>query len=182
MKLVTVISLTIALAATSSTALAREDHKKGHVQADRHESQHQKRKQHKQKAIVQQRHKLHHVKQQHRKASHISRHKYLHPARHSWRHSRYYGWHYPNRHRLRYRYDYYPSVLGASLIGTVIGHHLYHLHDGAICYDRHTGHHDNLEHKDNPSSGYSETVGCHRVEQLTDGTERRVEVPLSECD
>lgn len=76
-----------------------------------------------------------------------------------------------------YRNDYYPSAyLGAALIGSAINYSLYHQHNGATCYDDHSN--DRNRSRDR---NYSEVVGCHRIERLADGSERRVEVPRSKC-
>ena len=85
----------------------------------------------------------------------------------------------PRISRGYYRPNYYPSYLGAALIGSALSYSLYHTHNGAYCYDNHGN--DNYQ----PSSGgrsYSEVVGCHRIEQLPDGSERRVELPMSQCN
>lgn len=83
---------------------------------------------------------------------------------------RYYGGYYhPNY--------YYPSYLGAALIGSALTYSLYHTHNGAYCYDNHRN--DSYQQR---SGSYSEVVGCHRMERLPDGSERRVEVPMSQCN
>ena len=105
---------------------------------------------------------------------HNGRHRYNYNRRHNYRHyrpfrgGRYYGGYY----RPNY---YYPSYLGAALIGSAITYSLYHTHNGAYCYDSHGN--DSYRR----SSG-SEVVGCHRMERQPDGSQRRVEVPMSQCN
>jgi len=88
-------------------------------------------------------------------------------------HHSYYRGHY-GRHR--YSNHYYPSYLGAALIASSLTHSLYHTHNGAACYQNHSG--DRYQQR---TGSYSEVVGCHRIERLPDGSERRVEVPISQC-
>ncbi len=98
-------------------------------------------------------------------------HHYNHyrPSRHYGHH----GGHYSGYYRPNY---YYPSYLGAALIGSAFSYSLYPSHNGAACYDSHSS--DRYQQR---SSGYSEVTGCHRIERLPDGSERRVEVPISQC-
>ena len=87
---------------------------------------------------------------------------------------------YPYRGPWSYRgyrpgfYYYYPPYAGA-LIGSAITYSLFHTHNGAHCYDDH-GRRDDYR-----DGGRREIVGCHRIERLPDGRERRIEVPLSQC-
>lgn len=83
---------------------------------------------------------------------------------------RYYGGHY----RPNYAY---PSYLGAALIGSALTYSLFHTHNGTYCYDNHGN--DNYRQS---NGRYSEVVGCHRIERMPDGGERRVEVPMSQCN
>jgi hypothetical protein len=83
-----------------------------------------------------------------------------------------YRWYYGGPPRYN---DYYASYLGAALIGSALTYSLYHTHNGAYCYDNHGGDRYQLR------SSVTEVVGCHRIVRLPDGSERRVEVPLSEC-
>ena len=101
---------------------------------------------------------------------------------------------YRNKHRVRhynhyrpyrnnfyygsyYRPNYfYPSYLGAALVGSALTSSLYHTHNGERCNDRHA------DSDYRQSSGNREVVGCHRIEVLADGSERRVEVPMSQCN
>ncbi|MBN7797843.1 hypothetical protein [Parahaliea mediterranea] len=100
------------------------------------------------------------------------RHRYVHPGKRRYYRGR---WVRPWRdYAPRYygpRYDY-PGYLGSALIGGAVAYSLFHSHGGATCHDSHLS-----------SSGQRyEVVGCHRIEYLPDGTQRRVEVPLSACD
>jgi hypothetical protein len=101
-------------------------------------------------------------------------HNYKHGGQHYNRH-----WSPPRyrRYNNHYRYDYYyPSYLGAALVGSALNYSLYHTHNGASCYDNHSS------NQSQPRSGnYSEVVGCYRTERLSDGSERRVDVPMSQC-
>jgi hypothetical protein len=92
--------------------------------------------------------------------------------------------HYYRGHRNRFysrRYYapgyYYPSYLGAALIGSALTTSLYHSHNGARCYQNHAD-----DQYRQSSSSNREVVGCHRIEVLADGSERRVEVPMSQCN
>ena len=89
------------------------------------------------------------------------------------------GHHYrPNRHYSNYYRPgyYYPSYLGAALIGSAFSYSLSHNHDGASCYENHSN-----DRYRQSSGAYNEVVGCHRIERLSDGSERRIEVPMSQC-
>jgi len=101
---------------------------------------------------------------------HDERHNYKHYGGH---HDTHYVYYYPRPYYPRYpdRYVYYP--LGAALIGSAVTYSLYHSHDGVRCYDNHS--------VSSYSSPSSEVVGCHRIERYPDGSERRVDLPLSEC-
>jgi hypothetical protein len=109
-----------------------------------------------------------HYRQQHYKPQHYGRHHYYRPH--------HYGRHYFGRH---YRHGYYPSYLGAALVGSALTYSLYHTHQGAACYQDHSR--DGYRDRDRDRRN-SEVVGCHRIEHLPDGSERRVDVPLSECN
>jgi hypothetical protein len=84
---------------------------------------------------------------------------------------RYYrgGWARP-WYRPYYPYNY-SAYLGSALVGSAVAYSLYHSHGGLSCHD---------DHPERGGSRY-EVVGCHRIEILPDGSERRVEVPLSAC-
>jgi len=69
---------------------------------------------------------------------------------------------------------YYPGYFGAALVGAALTASFHHTHNGAHCYDRH---HDNYR----SSRGYSEVPGCYRIERFPDGSERQVELPMSQC-
>ncbi len=68
------------------------------------------------------------------------------------------------------RYVYYP--LGAALVASAVNYSLYHSHGGLPCYE---------QHATTYSPPAPEVVGCHRIERYPDGSQRRVDVPLSEC-
>jgi len=114
------------------------------------------------------------------------RHRDRHHDRPHWNHYKKHNG-IPFRPHYRYRYRgpwsyrgyrpgyYYPPYAGA-LIGSAISFSLFHTHEGAYCYEDH-GRRDQ-RYRD---SGRREIVGCHRIERLPDGRERRIEVPLSEC-
>ncbi len=73
--------------------------------------------------------------------------------------------------RVNYnRYAYYP--LGTALVASAVNYSLYHNHGGVSCYEQHAVTY--------PSPA-PEVVGCHRIERYPDGTQQRVDVPLSEC-
>ncbi len=77
------------------------------------------------------------------------------------------------RHRVYYRPYYYP--LGAALAGAAVSYSLYHTHDGLRCNEVHS----NVGYS--PAGSSSEVVGCYRIEHYPDGSERRVDLPVSEC-
>lgn len=91
----------------------------------------------------------------------------------------YYRGHRNNFYYRRYpsRGYYYPSYLGAALIGSALTTSLYHSHNGQSCYENHA----DDQYRRNSSSN-REVVGCHRIEILADGSERRVEIPMSQCN
>lgn len=124
---------------------------------------HKKQLRHHRKHQVQKRHLRHHKK-------HHGWH-YQRWDRHGWRHD---GW---RRHSWNHGRRYYGDYLGAALVGSALTYSFYHLHGGAVCYD----HHDDRRSTGYRDRGYSEVVGCHRIERLEDGTEVRVDVPLSQC-
>jgi len=72
--------------------------------------------------------------------------------------------HYYSHHdHYRDRDYYYP--LGAALIGAAVTYSIFHSHDNGY----------------SGSGASTEVVGCHRIERYPDGSERRVEVSMSEC-
>jgi hypothetical protein len=88
-----------------------------------------------------------------------------------------YGHGYQRHHGGHYsRNYYYPSYLGAALFGSALTYSLYHTHNGVSCYSNHS-----TNQYQPRGSGYSEVVGCHRIERLADGSEQRIEVPMSQC-
>lgn len=121
-------------------------------------------------------HGKHHYKQKghhygHRDDRHYGRH-YGH--RYGHRYGHYKPYRQPRYYRGYYRPDY-PSYLGAALFGSAITYSLLHTHNGAHCNDNHGG---DYYRQSNRST---EVVGCHRIERLPDGSEVRVEVPMSQC-
>ncbi|MBT4523271.1 MAG: hypothetical protein HOC23_24985 [Halieaceae bacterium] len=82
--------------------------------------------------------------------------------------------HWRRGHSRHYARGYYgPSYLGAALVGSALTASLVHSHGGVSCRDNHAS---------GPSSGsYREVVGCYRIEQLADGGELRVDLPMSQC-
>ena len=108
--------------------------------------------------------------------------KHHYPQNHHYEHNygHWRGQHYehytPYRYyRGHYHHDYYPSYVGAALLGSAITYILFHTHDGEYCSDNHG--YDSYRQ----SSRSIEVVGCHRIERFPDGSERRVEVPMSQC-
>ena len=70
-------------------------------------------------------------------------------------------------------YDYDPYLpLGAALVGTAIGYTL--SRSGPDCYG-------NCTTTTYTNASTSNVSGCYRIERYPDGSERRVELPLSEC-
>lgn len=87
-------------------------------------------------------------------------------------HHKYYRGRWAPRYRGSYYYYDASRYLGSALVGAAVSYALFHNHNGAVCYDSH-------------SRGYGSTnyevTGCHRIETLPDGSQRRVEVPMSAC-
>jgi hypothetical protein len=90
---------------------------------------------------------------------------------HGYKHGHHNGHWYPRPYyrnvyysRPYYEHNYY-APLGAALIGAAVTYSIFHAHDADYT----------------TSSTRPEVVGCHRIERYPDGSERRVEVPLSEC-
>ncbi len=155
MKKLTAYGLAFLLFTGTSAALADRGDRGDHGGGyDDNRGQHYKHKKHHHK------HKKHHYK--HRK------HHY----------KNYYRGHHNRFYNRRYYAPgyYYPSYLGAALIGSALTSSLYHTHSGERCYQNHS---DNQYRQ---SSSNREVVGCHRIEILADGSERRVEVPMSQCN
>ncbi|MCR9104909.1 MAG: hypothetical protein NXI15_06450 [Gammaproteobacteria bacterium] len=138
-----------------------------------------------------------HWQVRHYTPDHRAQQRYRHPPQHGYRyehfhsarpyyvypHARYTGpryyrppVHYPSRHHWRHGTRYYAPALGAVITGSIISHRLYHRHRGVVCYERH-----NLYPGSHRHAGHTEIAGCHRIERLPNGTQRRVEVPLSQC-
>jgi len=83
---------------------------------------------------------------------------------------------YPQYPRYRYStrvyHDYDPYLpLGAALVGTAIGYSLSQA--GSDCYGNCT--------TTVTQTTTSNVSGCYRIERYPDGSERRVELPISQC-
>lgn len=173
MKLLTSLSLALVLAFGAASASAgdkHKQHKKHHN--DRHVSVHHGGHKHGKH------YRRHHYERQHyghRYRHHYNRH-YNHRYNHHYRHRHDYHGYRGGYWRYRRHGDYYPYI-GVAIAGSLIGHRLYHLHGDTVCYDDHE-----RDRRGERRGGYSEVVGCHRIERLPDGSERRVDVPLSECN
>lgn len=101
-----------------------------------------------------------------------------------YKHKKHHYNHYYRGHRKHFynrRYYspgyYYPSYLGAALLGSALTSSLYHSHNGERCYEKHA----DDQYRQSSSSNRA-VVGCHRIEILADGSERRVELPMSQCN
>lgn len=165
MKKFTLYGLALLLVASTSIAFAGD---RDHRRHDKHDRQYSSK------------HERHYNKHDRHYNKHYNRHYKTH-------YNRYYSGHgfrshrgYRSHHGFRggyYPHYYYPSAyLGAALIGSAINYSLYHQHNGATCYDNHSS-----DRNRSSDRNYSEVVGCHRIERLADGSERRVDVPLSQC-
>lgn len=155
MKKLTLYGLALLLVASTSTAVAG-DRDNRHNKHERHASKHERQ------------YNKHHRHYNSRSNSHYNRSYNRHYSYDGFRGYRG-GHHYRNR--------YYPSAyFGAALIGSAISYNLYHQHNGASCYDDHSNDHNRSRNRT-----YSEVVACHRIERLADGSERRVEMPRSQC-
>jgi hypothetical protein len=99
-------------------------------------------------------------------------------SHHAGSHWQHHNHHRHNGYQPHFRGHYYnhnhrhdtpwPAYVDAALLGSTITSSLYHSHHGTRCYADH-------------GDGSGEVIGCHRIERLRDGTQRRLEVPLSEC-
>lgn len=98
------------------------------------------------------------------KGKHHWRHEYRDRRDHWDRRDRWDRW-----DRRGLRFGDFPDSLGEALIGAAVSFALYHNHDGRPCYDRHHW------------RGRYSRVGCHRIEYLGNGVQRRRDVPLSAC-
>lgn len=67
------------------------------------------------------------------------------------------------------------AYLGGALLGSALTYSVVHNHSD--CND-HSHNHSLDSYRDGPRY---EITGCYRIEQLPDGRERRIELPLSEC-
>jgi hypothetical protein len=106
---------------------------------------------------------------------HDGRHHWGHPGRHYGPPLKRYVYYYPRHyHTTRVYYnDYDPYLpLGAALVGTAIGYTLGQ--SGSGC----NGNCTTTTVTQVPAATVS---GCYRIERYADGSERRVEVPLSQC-
>jgi len=102
-----------------------------------------------------------------------------HGGKHHWKHRgppvkvvHYYPSYPRYRYKSRVYYGYDPYLpLGAALVGTAIGYSL--SQSGSDCYGNCT-----TTVTQTTSSNVS---GCYRIERYPDGSERRVELPMSQC-
>ncbi|MFT6285510.1 MAG: Ni/Co efflux regulator RcnB [Halieaceae bacterium] len=156
-KLIVYAMATLMLTATGS-ALAERRHQDG--QKKHHSGKYYQGKQH----------------------GNYSRHDYQQGYRHGYRSNYGHYGHKPYSYRRHgyYNRNYYPSYLGAALFGSALTYSLYHTHNGSQCYENH-GNNSNYGGVSYSGSN-TQVVGCHRLERLPDGSERRVEVPLSQCN
>lgn len=167
MKTLSTITLTLALAVGASSVIAAGSHGNRHNTGWNSSHEQSRHGAHQRRDNYNRHARSNHRSSHYNRWGYNSRHYRGYSPRHyrgyspsHWRHSRH-GWN-------------YPSYIGATLVGSLIAHSAYHLHSGAVCYDSHE--------RDGRSDNYNEVVGCHRIERLPDGKERRVEVPLSECN
>ncbi|MFT4824308.1 MAG: hypothetical protein ACJAUG_002094 [Halioglobus sp.] len=171
MKKLTLYGLALLLIASTSTAFAGDaDNRRHdkHNKYDRHASKHERQ------------YNKHDRHYNSRFNSHYNSHYNRHYSHNGFRKHRGYRSHHGFREfhgGNYYRSSYYPSAyLGAALIGSAISYNRYHQHNGASCYDDHSN-----DSRQSSNRNYSEIVGCHRIERLADGSERRVEVPRAQC-
>lgn len=104
------------------------------------------------------------------------KHHYNHNKQHYSHYYRSHRNHFYNRRYYSQNY-YYPSYLGAALIGSALTSSLYHSHNGERCYEEHA-----VDQYRQSSSSNRQVIGCHRIEVLADGSERRIEMPMSQCN
>jgi len=101
----------------------------------------------------------------HYKRPHYRHHTKRHYKTHH--HARQQGYYYPRSY-------YFPGYFGAVALGSALRYSLYHMHQGTVCYDHHSG-------RDYRGNYHRQVVGCHRIERFPDGSQRRVDVPVSQC-
>ncbi|MFV0277556.1 MAG: hypothetical protein ACK5HY_10280 [Parahaliea sp.] len=105
-----------------------------------------------------------HGRQHYSHSHHGNHHQKRH---HDFRRDRHYSSHYSHsRHYSPYHRRNHFDPLGAALIGTAIGLSINHNHHSTVRYynDRN-----------------QVISGCYRIERYADGSERRVDLPPSEC-
>jgi len=164
----------------------RHKNKHARVHRDKHERKHAREHRRHKKAKE---HRREHRKWRKHRWDHRYNRSFGYRYGHRYGHHRYdrhydRGWRYDSWHHKPWKYKhrrwdrhYYGDYLGAALIGSALTYSFYHTHGAAVCDDRHDDRHDPHYRE----GGYGEVVGCHRIEQLSDGSEVRVDVPLSEC-
>ncbi len=79
------------------------------------------------------------------------------------------------------RYD--TEVLDAALIGAAVANSYYYPRDNRYLYtrDSRNPYIRNAREPISPDNG-AEVVSCQRIERLSDGRERRVQLPVSDCE
>lgn len=94
-----------------------------------------------------------------------------------WRQGRYYAprYYYRGWGANPYR-GWGQAYLGGAILGSALTYSVVNNH--ADCDDHRHNHSADGYHRDGPRY---EIEGCYRIEQLPDGRERRIELPLSEC-
>ena len=192
MKKVSTCILALVFAAGSSMALGGPGHGDRHHKGDRYYHAKKDYRAGPYRNVPRIEHARKHRKhaREHRRYQAAKEHRRQHRKYRKWRNHRWdhryghHGWgyrswhHKPWKHKhRRYGHRYYGDYLGAALVGSALTHSLYHTHKDRVVHI----HHDNGSSYHDKQDGYSEVVGCFRVEQLEDGSEVRVDLPLSEC-
>ena len=110
--------------------------------------------------------------------NHNKHHGYGYNGHHNYKHhNNHYRGHHSGRHG-----SHYNNYLGVAMLGSALTYSFYHTHHGVACYQRHDAGGRYQQYNFNSrNTRNTEIVGCHRIEQLEGGRERRVELPLAEC-
>lgn len=114
--------------------------------------------------------------------NHNKHHGNSHNSHHNYkRHNNHHGGHHSG-HRSGHYGSHYNNYLGVAMLGSALTYSFYHTHQGVACYQRHDNGGRYEQYNFNSSNTrHTEIVGCHRIEQLGDGRQLRVELPLAEC-